>query len=112
MPDADLLSDLDRPRRRLRIANRVYKADQDRTVMVLLTAASWVLAALPGQVVEEQRGNLIQTLAAARDLVVEVHTRPAIILIRDGDRALVRLPAKLSAQAMPAAGVDRRRQPG
>jgi len=32
-------------------------------------------------------------LAEARDLVVEVHTAPAVILIRDGERALLKIPA-------------------
>jgi hypothetical protein len=32
-------------------------------------------------------------LADARNLVVEVHTGPAVILVRDGDRALIKIPA-------------------
>lgn len=62
--------------------------------MALLTATSWVLQRLPARVVEHQRGELVKTLADARDLVVEVHCGPVVILIRDGDRALVKIPAK------------------
>jgi hypothetical protein len=52
----------------------------------MLTTASWLLGRLPDLVVQRRRGDLVRTLAEARDLVVEVHTRPAVILIRDGDR--------------------------
>jgi hypothetical protein len=79
----------------VRIAGRSYvPSPADRGVAVLLTAASWVLARLPAMVHEGQRGELVRTLAEARDLVVEVHTKPAVILIRDGERALVKIPAR------------------
>jgi hypothetical protein len=77
----------------VRIAGKQFVPGADRGVAVLLTAASWVLVRLPGQVVETQRGELVKTLAEARDLVVEVHTKPAVILIRDGERALIKIPA-------------------
>jgi hypothetical protein len=95
MPDCtNALSDLGLPRTRLRIANRVYKADQDHALMVMLTATNWVLQRLPGMVQADQR-EVVETLAAARDLVVEVHVRrqPAV-LIRDGSRALVKILAR------------------
>ena len=60
---------------------------------MLLTAASWLLQRLPGQVVAEQRPALIEALGRARNLVVEIHTGPAVILVRDGDRALLKIPA-------------------
>jgi hypothetical protein len=60
---------------------------------VLLTAASWVLQRLPGQVVEEQRGALIRTLNEARDLTVEVRIGAAPrVRVRDGARLLVEFP--------------------
>jgi len=61
-------------------------------VAALLTCASWVLRQLSGRVVEHQRADVIETLGEARDLV-EVHCKPAMILVRDGSRLLVRLPA-------------------
>jgi hypothetical protein len=57
--------------RSVRIAGRAYVPGADRGVAVLLTAAGWVLQRLPGQVVEEQRGELIRTLGSARNLVVD-----------------------------------------
>jgi hypothetical protein len=65
-----------------------------RGVAAMLTCAGWILQRLPGQVLEEQRAELIKALASANDLVVEVHCRPAVVLIRDGDRALVRMPSR------------------
>ena len=62
---------------------------------VLLTAANWMVQRLPGQVVEHQRTDVIKTLAAARELVIEVHLgRPPAILIRVGSRALVKILAR------------------
>ena len=52
----------------------------------MLTCASWLLAPLPGRVVEHQRGELVKTLAAARDLVVEVAVAPKP-MVRIADRA-------------------------
>ena len=49
---------------------------------------------LSGQVVEDWRPALVKALGQARDLVVEVHTRPSAILVRDGDRALVKILAR------------------
>jgi hypothetical protein len=65
----------------------------DRGVAVLLTAASWVLQRLPAAVVEDQRAELVRTLAEARNLVLKVHTRPAVVQIRDGERPLIKIPA-------------------
>jgi hypothetical protein len=66
----------------------------DRGVAVLLTAAGWVLQRLPGQVLEEQRAELIRTLGQARNLVVEVQCSPgAAVRVRDGQRLLVEIPA-------------------
>ena len=77
---------------RVRIAGKSYMPGADRGVETLVTAVSWLLQRLPGQVVAEQRPDLVKTLAA-RNLVVEVHCRPSIILVRDDDRALVKIPA-------------------
>jgi hypothetical protein len=72
------------------------------------TAASWVIGRLPGQVVDEQRAELIRMLAKAGDLVVEVHCRSAVMLVRDGDRALLKIrqgdnrQARSIRQAVPA----------
>jgi hypothetical protein len=62
-------------------------------VAALLTCASWVIGQLPHRVVQAQRAELVRALAEARDLVVEVHCAPAVILIRDGERALLKIPA-------------------
>jgi hypothetical protein len=79
--------------RRVRIAGRAYVPGADRGVAVLLTAAGWVLQRLPGQVVEEQRGELIQALGLARNLVVEVQCSPvAAVRVRDGRRLLIEMP--------------------
>jgi hypothetical protein len=79
---------------RVRIGRRDYVPGMNGGVHALLTAASWIIQRLPGEVVEEQRAELIRTLAEAGDgLVVEVHCGPAVILIRDGDRALCKIPA-------------------
>ena len=81
-------------RTRVSIAGKRYTPSAvDGGVATLLTAASWVLQRLPGQVVEDQRPALVEALGHARDLVVEVHTRPSVVLIRDGDRALLKIPA-------------------
>jgi hypothetical protein len=61
-------------------------------VAAMLTYASWILAQLPDRVVQRRRGNPLKTLVDARDLVVEVHCAPAVILIRNGDRALMKIP--------------------
>ena len=58
--------------RSVKIAGKTYIPGADRGVSVLLTAASWVLQRLPGQVLEEQRGELIRTLNEARDVTVEI----------------------------------------
>ena len=51
-----------------------------------MTAATWVLQRLPGAGARgAARRRWSRTLGQARDLVVEVHTRPSIILIRDGE---------------------------
>ena len=91
----DVLSHLRLPQRSLKVGPRTFKADKDPALFVLLTAASWCLQRLPAEVVEEQRAELIRTLGQARDLVVEVHCRVATVLVRDGDMALVKIPAQL-----------------
>jgi hypothetical protein len=65
----------------------------DSDVERLLTSASRLMAQLPGRVLARQRADLVQALSQAHDLVIEVHTRPAVILVRDGERALVKIPA-------------------
>lgn len=70
MPDA-LSADttLAPPRRLLRVGQRVFTADGlDRGLTALLTTASWLLGRLPGLVVEEQRGALVDALAGAQPL--------------------------------------------
>jgi hypothetical protein len=91
----DPLRDLGLPRRNLRVGPRTLKSDKDSAVSVLLTSASWVLQRLPGQVLEEQRADLIRTLGQSRNLVVEVECLPTpLVRVRDGARLLVEIPAK------------------
>jgi hypothetical protein len=78
----------------VRIAGRAYVPGADRGVAILYTAAGWVVQRLPGQVLEEQRAELIRTLGQARNLVVEVQCSPvAAVRVRDGQRLLVEIPA-------------------
>jgi hypothetical protein len=92
----DPLSDLGLPRRNLRVGPRTFKSDKDCAVSVLLTASSWVLQRLPGQVIEEQRAELIRTLGQSRHLTVEVECLPTpLVRIKDGARLLVEIPAKV-----------------
>jgi hypothetical protein len=43
---------------------------------------------------EEQRGELIQTLGQARNLIVEVECSPApLVRVPDGQRLLIEIPA-------------------
>ena len=94
MPDA-VLSDLDLPRTRVRIGPRTIKRDTDGALVALLTAASWCLQRLPGQVVEHQRADVIRALAESKELMVVVVCGPApAIRIYDGERLLVTIPAK------------------
>jgi hypothetical protein len=98
----DVLNDL--PRTGVRIAGRMFAPGADRGVAAMLTAASWVLQRLPGQVVEGQRGELIRTLSQARNLVVEVHCAPAaLVRVRDGQRVLVEIPAESRQEGPPRA---------
>jgi hypothetical protein len=97
--------------RSVRIAGRAYVPGADRGVAVLLTAAGWVLQRLPGQVLEEQRAELIRTLGQARNLVVEVRCSPgAAVRVRDGQRLLVEIPATSRQDGATCAspGRDRR----
>jgi hypothetical protein len=76
----------------VRIAGRTYiPSPADKGVAVLLTATSWVLQRLPGQVVEGQRRELIRALST-ETLTVEVQCRPpAVRVLGDGRRLLVEL---------------------
>jgi uncharacterized protein YecE (DUF72 family) len=61
-------------------------------VAVLLTAASWVLQRLPGQVLEEHRAELVRTLRQSRNLIIEVECSPApLVPVRDGQRLLIEI---------------------
>jgi hypothetical protein len=43
---------------------------------------------------QEQRGELIQTLRQSRNLIVEVECSPApLVRVRDGQRLLIEIPA-------------------
>jgi len=87
----------------VRIAGRMFAPGADRGVAAMLTAASWVLQRLPGQVVEGQRDELIRTLSRARNLVVEVHCAPAaLVRVRDGQRVLVEIPPRAARKARRA----------
>ena len=67
---------------------------------MLLTAASWVLQRLPGQVLEEQRSELIRTLNDASDLTVEVRIGAApVVRVKDGARLLVETRQRRSRRA-------------
>jgi hypothetical protein len=76
----------------VRIAGRSYIPGADRGVAVLLTAASWVLQRLPGQVLKTQRPALVQALSQ-EDLIVEIRCRPTptVRVLGDGRRVLVEL---------------------
>jgi hypothetical protein len=94
MPGA-VLNDLPQS---VHIAGRKYAPGADHGVTVLLTAAGWILQRLPDQVIEEQRPELIRTLAHARDLTVEVRCSPgAVVRVRDGQRLLVEMPSERAA---------------
>jgi hypothetical protein len=93
--------------RSVRIAGRAYVPGAV-AVAVLLTAAGWVLQRLPGQVVENQRGELIGTLGAARNLVVEVQCSPtAVVRVRDGQRLLIEMPVIGRQDGTPRASPGR-----
>ena len=83
------------------IAGRKHVPGVDKGVSTMLTAASWILQRLPGQVLEEQRGELIRTLSQSQALSVEVTcSGTPTVRVRDGSRLLVEIPAK----AQPAGG--------
>src|SRR5512132_424118 len=85
--------------RSVRIAGRAYVPGADRGVAILYTAASWVIQRLPGQVLEEQRAELIRALGQARNLVVEVQCAPgAVVRVRDGQRVLVEIPPRAAEE--------------
>jgi hypothetical protein len=65
----------------------------DKGVAALLTTSTWLLQSLPGRVVEHQRGAVIQAMAEARDLVVEIAVGRAI-RVRNGVRVLVEIPVR------------------
>jgi hypothetical protein len=78
----------------VRIAGRQYVPGADRGVAVLLTAASWVLQRLPGQVLEHQRAELIRTLHQSKALSVVVRCGPEpAVGVYDGERLLISIPA-------------------
>jgi hypothetical protein len=88
VPNARLL-ELSRSlaRTEVRIANRKFRRDRDGSVAALFTGASLRSAQLADRVVEEQRTDLIRTLAASRNLVVDVEcSRTARVRVRDGQR--------------------------
>jgi hypothetical protein len=74
---------------------RVLKPGADKGVAALLTAANWVLAQLPGRVVEGQRGEFVQALSQAQNLTVAVQCRPSpMVRIYDGEGPSQRPPAR------------------
>jgi hypothetical protein len=79
----------------VRVAGRKCIPGADRGgVSVPITAASWLLQRLPGQVLQDQRAELIRTLSEASDLTVEVRCSGApLVRVRDGARLLVEIPA-------------------
>ncbi len=82
------------PTRSVTIAGRKHVPGTDRGISALLTASSWLLAQLPDRVVQDRRGELVRTLAEARELVVEVAVGPApVVRVRNGARLLVEIPA-------------------
>jgi hypothetical protein len=77
----------------VRLAGRKYVAGIDHGVGALLTASSWLLARLPGQVVPEQRAELIQAIQS-QDLIVAIRCGPApAVRVYDGAKLLVEIPA-------------------
>jgi hypothetical protein len=81
--------------RSVRIGNRDFHRERDGAAAALLTSAGWLLAQLPERVVQRRRGELVRTLAQARELVVEVAVGPApAVRVRDGARLLVEIPAR------------------
>jgi hypothetical protein len=76
------------------IAGRKYIPGADRGLATMLTAATWILQRLPGQVLEHQRAELVKTLTASQHLTVEVECSPApAVRVYDGARLLVEIPA-------------------
>jgi hypothetical protein len=89
------LDDLHLNHRHLKVGPRTFKADQDSSLVVLLTAASWVLQRLPGRVVKKQRAEVIRALAQSQNLIVMIQCGQApTVLIFDGERLLVKIPAR------------------
>lgn len=77
---------------KVRVAGRYHVPGADRGVGALLTAASWVLQRLPGEVVEHQRGACIEMVSRAQPLIIEV-TPPTGVRIWASGRLLVELLA-------------------
>lgn len=105
MPDA-LSADttLAPPRRLLRVGQRVFTADGlDRGLAALLTTASWLLGRLPGLVVEEQRGALVDAPAGAQPLVIEVLPTVGVKISAAG-QLLLDIPAETAARQVRGAG--------
>jgi hypothetical protein len=91
MADVDVLNETPA---RVRIAGRSYVPGRDRGLATLLTATSWLLQRLPGQVLENQRPELIRALSQSQDLVVAVRCGPPpMVRVYDGTRLLVQIPA-------------------
>lgn len=90
------VANLGPPRRRVHAAGRVFSPDgKDRGLAALLTGTSWLLGRLPGMVVEDRRAELIQTLAQSQSLAVVIHCTPSpAVLVYDGERLLVQIPAR------------------
>jgi hypothetical protein len=100
MPDADsLMRDLGLPRRRLRVGNRVFKADQDRAVTILLTASTWFLSWVSGQIIDGQRAAFIEALGRSKSLIVTIQCSPKPrVRVYDADRVLVELVPSASRE--------------
>lgn len=90
MADVDVLNET--PPASVRVGGKKFTPG-DRGVATLLTAASWVLQRLPGQVLERQRGELARTLSQAQNLSIVVQCGPApAVKVYDGARLLVEIP--------------------
>jgi hypothetical protein len=103
------MPDLAPPRRQLRVSQRLFTADgRDRGLAALLTTASWLLQRLPGLVVEEQRDDLVRTLAGAQPLVIAVLPTVGVKISAAG-RLLLDIPAEAAARQVrgPASGRGR-----
>jgi hypothetical protein len=66
----------------------------DGGLVALITASTWLLQSLPSRVIEEQRGAVIDAMANARNLTIEIVCSPtSVVRVRDAGRLLLEISA-------------------